>query len=451
MRAMQVRAAAAMAMAMIPSPTIRGAAQPLQTRESFGLAWQKEMNTAGRIWSVLRAADENGQAGARAKNKAATREGAEAWAAAGKGGSSAEAPAGVEGPAKTKRRSKMAGPDEAAKGERVQTAAASAAASQPAIAATAATMNGLCSAEAQRGGSSQAKITTPTLSRVRLIGGEATGKDAAAIVARGESKNATVPGGNQATAASSGSATKHENRQLDAGAGRPNMDGKILAGDGMQGSGVVRMSVSVQGEGGTHLAASSARGAVPLKQTAVGQQIASGAPQVLASSPAKLDVGVFDGTHGWLRIRAELGAGGAVNASLTASAAAHESLRSALPEMTSYLVAEAVKVSRIAVHRVAEGSSTMAAARDQHNDQPNGEAQEQRQTGDQGQQGAGGVRKNLQPVAQPTGGSTTMMTGNRIRGTDSAAVPVDWVSGAVYGGGIRFPGNGSGGWLNVCA
>ena len=58
-----------------------------------------------------------------------------------------------------------------------------------------------------------------------------------------------------------------------------------------------------------------------------------GAPQVLASGPARLDVGVFDGTHGWLRIRAELGVGGAVNASLTANAVAHDSLRAVLPEM----------------------------------------------------------------------------------------------------------------------
>jgi hypothetical protein len=57
----------------------------------------------------------------------------------------------------------------------------------------------------------------------------------------------------------------------------------------------------------------------------------------MAAGPGRLDVGVFDGTHGWLRIHAELGAGGAVNASLTASASAHEALRAAVPEMARYL------------------------------------------------------------------------------------------------------------------
>jgi hypothetical protein len=76
----------------------------------------------------------------------------------------------------------------------------------------------------------------------------------------------------------------------------------------------------------------------------------------IASGPPHLDVGVFDGTHGWLRIRAELNPAGAVYASLTANASAHVLLKSALPEMASYLISEAVGVSKIAVHRFDAGN-----------------------------------------------------------------------------------------------
>ena len=77
----------------------------------------------------------------------------------------------------------------------------------------------------------------------------------------------------------------------------------------------------------------------------------------------QLDVGVLDGTHGWLRIRAELGPGGDVIASLTASALAHDSLRATLPEMVKYLGAEAISVTDLSVHRfAASANSTFADA-----------------------------------------------------------------------------------------
>jgi hypothetical protein len=93
---------------------------------------------------------------------------------------------------------------------------------------------------------------------------------------------------------------------------------------------------------------------------AVAQSAGIADRQIVAAGPSHLDVGVFDGTHGWLRIRAELDTGGSVNAALTASASAHSSLKSALPEMVSYLSSEAVGVSKIAVHRFDAANSTTA-------------------------------------------------------------------------------------------
>jgi hypothetical protein len=65
----------------------------------------------------------------------------------------------------------------------------------------------------------------------------------------------------------------------------------------------------------------------------------------LSASPTVLEVGVPGGSHGWLKIRAEIGEGGAVQASLSAAThAGHETLRRELPQMTAFLVGEQVAV-----------------------------------------------------------------------------------------------------------
>jgi hypothetical protein len=162
------------------------------------------------------------------------------------------------------------------------------------------------------------------------------------------------------------------------------------------------------------------------------------APQVLMSGPTRLDVGVFDGTHGWLRVRAELGVGGTVNASLTASGAAHESLRAVLPEMASYLQSEAVSVSRIALHRAAAGRHSMTATEGQQS----GGAQRQGEAGEQAQNGSSSLKKNLRVMEQRGPGSAF--------GTSRNATQT-WIDGAArtmqtVGLGVGY----SGGWLNVC-
>ena len=186
-------------------------------------------------------------------------------------------------------------------------------------------------------------------------------------------------------------------------------------------------------------AASSAEGAV-----------STGHP-VMAAGLGRLDVGVFDGTHGWLRIRAELGAGGAVNASLTASAPAHEALRAAVPEMASYLQSEAVNVSRIAVHRVAENSSSMSLP--PGGSQQDGDAQGHRGTRD----GAGAAQRSSLlengDASGPASGSVSSATDESAAGATGLSGWIGGLSGAMpwiaTAGGYR--GGGSGSWLNVSA
>jgi hypothetical protein len=173
--------------------------------------------------------------------------------------------------------------------------------------------------------------------------------------------------------------------------------------------------------------------------------------QVMAAGPGRLDVGVFDGTHGWLRIRAELGAGGAVNASLTASASAHEALRAAVPEMASYLQSEAVNVSKIAVHRVAENSSSMSLP--PGGSQQDGDAQGHRGTRD----GAGAAqRSSLLENGDGSGPASVSVSS----ATDESAAGVSGLSGWIGGLSGAMPwiataggswGGGSGSWLNVSA
>ena len=63
-----------------------------------------------------------------------------------------------------------------------------------------------------------------------------------------------------------------------------------------------------------------------------------------------LEVGVPGGSHGWLRVRAELGQSGEVMASvLTSSAGAAEGLHKVLPGLTAFLAGEQVGVGSLVV------------------------------------------------------------------------------------------------------
>jgi hypothetical protein len=163
------------------------------------------------------------------------------------------------------------------------------------------------------------------------------------------------------------------------------------------------------------------------------------APQIVSSTPTRLEVGIFNGTHGWLRIRAELGAVGTVNASVTTVDAAHDALRSAVPEIASYLGGEAVKVGSIEIHRFSDGSDRLPVMGSE------GAPNHQQQREDQG--------KNM---FLPPADSRPRLV--EAEGTDpqqrSNRSGVGWLGDSIrYVRGLQWRGEytGSGTWLNVCA
>jgi len=87
-----------------------------------------------------------------------------------------------------------------------------------------------------------------------------------------------------------------------------------------------------------------------------GDQVGVGAsigevPRMLTATPTSREVGVQNGMHGWLKIRAEMTEGGVVNASVsTASSTGQEMLHRELPGLTAYLVEEKVAVNAVVVH-----------------------------------------------------------------------------------------------------
>lgn len=76
-----------------------------------------------------------------------------------------------------------------------------------------------------------------------------------------------------------------------------------------------------------------------------------GAPKTLEATPTALEIGMQNGTHGWLKVRAEMTDSGVVNASVsTATAAGQEMLHRELPALTAYLHEEKVAVNMVVVH-----------------------------------------------------------------------------------------------------
>jgi hypothetical protein len=74
------------------------------------------------------------------------------------------------------------------------------------------------------------------------------------------------------------------------------------------------------------------------------------AHKTLTATPTSLEVGVSDGTHGWLKIRAEMADGGSVNTSLsTSSPAGQEMLHRELPSLAAYLKSEHIAVNAVVV------------------------------------------------------------------------------------------------------
>jgi hypothetical protein len=104
------------------------------------------------------------------------------------------------------------------------------------------------------------------------------------------------------------------------------------------------------GDAGAHTPASPA-GLREQDGTGVVAQSMDGAPRMLSATPTSLEVGIQNGTHGWLKVRAEMTDGGVVNASVsTTSPAGQEMLHRELPALNAYLQEEKVAVNAVIVH-----------------------------------------------------------------------------------------------------
>jgi hypothetical protein len=112
-----------------------------------------------------------------------------------------------------------------------------------------------------------------------------------------------------------------------------------------------------------------------------------GMPRMVTATSTALEVGIPSGTHGWLKVRAEMADGGVINASVSAaSSSGQEMLHRELPSLTAYLQQEKVAVNTVVVHTAtAEGvelrgsGSGMNSGGGEQTPQKSNEGGEQRQ------------------------------------------------------------------------
>lgn len=118
----------------------------------------------------------------------------------------------------------------------------------------------------------------------------------------------------------------------------------------------------------------------------------------LRSTPTTLEVGVADGSRGWLKIRAEMADGGGVNASLsTASSSGQDILHKELPSLTAYLQSEHIAVNRLVVQPApAPVSDLRAFAGGMNNDRREQSGQSGGQGGESRQNASGTVSSRLE-------------------------------------------------------
>ena len=84
---------------------------------------------------------------------------------------------------------------------------------------------------------------------------------------------------------------------------------------------------------------------------------------MLSATPTSLEVGIQNGTQGWLRVRAEMTDGGVVNASVsTTSPAGQEMLHRELPALNAYLQEEKVAVNAVIVHAPSVGTDARSSS-----------------------------------------------------------------------------------------
>ena len=128
-----------------------------------------------------------------------------------------------------------------------------------------------------------------------------------------------------------------------------------------QAHGVLTVTGSVVGDAVAVKASANANSV----STAAGQDGASQSAasvgeghRTLEATSTSLEVGVANGTQGWLKIRAEMTDGGVVNATVSATTSAgQEMLHRELPSLTDYLQQEQIGVGSVVLHTTAAAGS----------------------------------------------------------------------------------------------
>ncbi len=164
--------------------------------------------------------------------------------------------------------------------------------------------------------------------------------------------------------------------------------------------------------------------------------------RTLLATPTTLEVGVPNGTQGWLRIRAEVGGQGEVNASLAAgSSGAQEALHSQLPALNAYLHSERMPVTAT----VADRTFSFAGGHAGTGNQPGGSGDANGSGSSFFQGGAPQSDAGQQPPRQGTVGSDATRGYGGLSGANELSVAAA----------VLQPGSGaavseeSGQWLNV--
>jgi hypothetical protein len=154
-----------------------------------------------------------------------------------------------------------------------------------------------------------------------------------------------------------------------------------------------------------------------------------GAPRMLTATPTSLEVGIQNGTQGWLKVRAEMTDGGVVNASVSAATSAgQEMLHRELPGLTAYLQEEKVAVNAVIVH-----APSAAGADARSSSGTDGAGGQTPQRSNEGEQQHQSLRKTT------LNGSEETMTYRNLHGVDEdGSLPL-----AAYANG--------GSWLSVRA
>lgn len=145
----------------------------------------------------------------------------------------------------------------------------------------------------------------------------------------------------------------------------------------------------------TETAAASAgamQAGAPTGPGALGGRQVDAAPRTLTASPTALEVGVPNGTHGWLKIRAEMTSGGVVDASLsTSSTSGQEMLHRELPSLTTFLQNEHVAVNTVVIQPAATAGAGFHGLAGGMNGDGRGQAQSGGQGGEGRQETSGAV------------------------------------------------------------